>query len=912
MVDLSEAKTREEIIDPILKDELGWKEDYIQREVNSVKSKFASHKYEFFSGSVEKGVDRFIDYVLTDEYQNPIAIIEAKKFSVDPDKGEIQATTYQKDVEDQIKIAIPIFLTNGKKWYFKEKGYPMREVSGPFSQEDLVRKVHSIKNRKDLSNVEVNEKITDRSKSIQIVKQILNHFNLGNRKALINMATGTGKTRVAMAIIDALVKTKRVERVLFVVDRISLGNQAYGHGFQKFFHSTPQCLLNEQGFDDNKRFYVSTVQTLMAKQKSGGSYFQKFSPGFFDLIIFDEAHRSYYDRNNLVMKYFDSLILGLTATPSKTEERNTYDLFDCERGNPTVSYTYDEAVQDNVLAPYDSQIIETKVMGFGIKGLELDAELKTNLIKQEEDPEKFEVPGTKFAKYFKDEKTNDLIIQEFMNRCYKTQDGKPCKTIFFCISVDHAKELKKRFGKLYPNLADDVVRITSEQARYMDEVKRFEKDSSPRIALSVGVLDTGVDIPEICNLVFVRPVFSHIRFWQMVGRGTRHISACNHKDWLPEYDGIHDKKDFRILDFKFGEFSNVKEHQLESTDNKKTGTDIRIKIFEKELELLKKKLTDKEKKIIEEHVVEKVNKIDQKSFIVRDKVPIIKKVVSEKYNLEEHIKDLEDEIAPLLQFSEFGNGKVQTFISNCTDLFLYVKEGNKEGIDKIQDIAKEKLENIWSSNLEAVRSKSDEIMQVLQEKFWEELTFEDVDFLIREIAPLMVYYEKFRKARIHIDAPDFVKSVEDLKMEVKENPDLKKFKESELIQKIKKDGVTWKELVEISKQLSELNPAWSIENVQKTQDFVVFLRDILELKDLPDPEEMIKREFENLIKKENKNYNADQISFLRLLGSYFAHNKHLEKQDFTAHPLSEENPLQKFNTDQLVHIISEVEKIKIK
>jgi len=564
------------------------------------------------------------------------------------------------------------------------------------------------------------------------------------------------------------------------------------------------------------------------------------------------------------------------------------------------------------LAPYEAQIIGTKVMELGIKGLDLSSELKTNLIRQDTDPETFEMPGTKFAKQFKDEKTNDLIIQEFMNRCYKTSDGKPCKTIFFCVSVDHAKELKKRFGKLYPNLADDVVRITSEQARYMDEVKRFEKDSSPRIALSVGVLDTGIDIPEIMNLVFVRPVFSHIRFWQMVGRGTRNLQACTHKDWLPEENGVHDKRDFRILDFKFGDFSNIKEHQLESIDTKKSGTDVRIRIFEKELELLKKKLTDTEKKIIEEHVVEKVKKIDQKSFIVRDKVSLIKKVISEPHSLEKHIKDLEKDITPLLQFSEFGNGKIQTFILNCTDLFLYVKESNSDGIDKIQDITKEKLENIWSSNLEAVRNKSDEIMKVSQEKFWEDLTFDDVDFLIKEIAPLMIYYEKTRKARIHIDAPDFIKSVEELKMDVKENPDLEKFKESALIQKIKNGGVTWKELFEISKQLSELNPAWSMENVQKTQDFVVFLRDILELKDLPDPEQMIKDEFEGLIRRDNKNYNADQISFLRILGAYFAYNKHLEKQDFTAHPLSDENPLQKFNTEQLVHLISEVEKIKIR
>ena len=231
-------------------------------------------------------------------------------------------------------------MTNGWEWFIKERDYPLRKISGPFSQEDLQRKISLLKYKKDLSHVEINTNIIDRSKSIQIAKQILAHFNSGHRSALISMATGTGKTRVAMAIIDALVRCRWVQNVLFVVDRISLGRQAYNN-FQKFFESTPSCSLNEQGFTTNKRFYVSTVQTLMAKQEDGKRLFEKFSPGFFDLIIYDEAHRSYYDKQNLVMKYFDALKIGLTATPSKSEDRNTYELFECEIGKPTAEYTYD-------------------------------------------------------------------------------------------------------------------------------------------------------------------------------------------------------------------------------------------------------------------------------------------------------------------------------------------------------------------------------------------------------------------------------------------------------------------------------------------------------------------------------------------------------------------------------------------
>jgi len=927
MVNLSEKETREKYIDPIL-EEVGWKEEYIKREVNSVSSDFKKNKHDFKKGfGKEEG--RFIDYILVYEDQSPLAIIEAKRFSLDPEKGTIQATTYQKDIESKKGIAIPIFLTNGKKWYIKEKGYPMREISGPFSQQSLKKKLDNALRKKDISQIEINPNIVDRSRGIQIVKQILDHFNSGKRNALINMATGTGKTRVSMAIIDSLVnKAKSVTNVLFVVDRIALGNNAFYKGFQKFFRDTPQGLLNlekkqndfvhEKEFDRSKRFYVSTVQTLMAKRKQGGHAFQDFDPGFFDLIIYDEAHRSYYDKQNLVMNYFDSLKIGLTATPSKNEDRNTYDLFECERGKPTVEYTYDEAIKDGVLVPYDAQIIETKVTKFGIKGADLSPELKTMLIKQDADPDSFEMPGARLFKNFIDKKTNELIVTEFMNRCYRDEAGRPCKTIFFCVNVKHAQALKKVFDELYPKFSsEDVDVIVSSYDRYMDAVDRFLKDSSPRIALSVGVLDTGIDIPEAMNLVFVTPVFSHIRFWQMLGRGTRNKSAVignspDHVKWLPVYDGVHDKKDFRILDFKFGEFSNVKEHQLEKTDNKLSSEDIREKIFDKQLEVLKKKLDDKEKKIVEEHIIDRIKKIDQKSFIVRDKVPMIKKVVSREYDLTSHIKEIKSEIKPLLKFSEFGDGRIQTFISHCSDLFRYVKESDIDAISKEQKFVSERIINVWETNLEAVRKKEDGIKKILQDKFWNELTFEDIDFLIREIAPLMVYYEKQKKRIIKVDEKDFILDVEEFKMEIKENEEFEKFKNNPLIKKIGASGVTWKELQQISEKLSELNPSWDMETIQKRQDFILFLRNILDLKDLPDPEEVVRQEFEKLIIQKNKDYNAQQIAFLRLLASFFALNKHLERKDFALYPLSEERPLDKFSQRQLDDIIEKVAEIRLK
>ena len=606
MVNLSEKETRKKKINPIL-ERVGWKINggYVKEEVNSIKSNFETKEYKLFDGQVEKGVDRFIDYLLLSEDRSPLAIIEAKRTSVNVEKGEIQARVYRDDIEKKINIKIPIFLTNGDKWYYIDDLDRRRQIALPFKQKDLHRIVSLMQKKIDPARVKVNSSIVDRRRGVEAVKVVLEHISKGHREVLINMATGTGKTRVAMGLIEALRKANYVQKVLFVVDRISLGNQAKEKGFKQYFED-PVCELNTEGYSDSARLYVSTVQTLMSDIKPRGKFYEKFGTGAFDLIIFDEAHRSYYDRNNDIFKYFDAIKIGLTATPLTKDIRDidTYSLFNCEEGKPTYKYDYYSAVNEKVLVPYAAEIIETEVLSLGIEGKRLSKELKQKLLEQEQEPEKFQTPGSKFERFFTDEKTNELIIREFIERCYKTDDNRPCKSIFFCASVKHAEALEKLFQKLYPSLAKDVKVITSDRYLYMDEVKKFGKLDSPRIALSVGVLDTGIDVPEIMNLVFVKPVISKIRFWQMLGRGTRNYEACTskegHPEWLPtNKDGRHFKDNFLILDFKFGDWSNVIEHKLEGSNQRSPEINAKTRIFLEQVELLNKRLDDKEKKIIE-------------------------------------------------------------------------------------------------------------------------------------------------------------------------------------------------------------------------------------------------------------------------------------------------------------------------
>ena len=905
MEDLSERETRKKVIDPQLKG-VGWYKEYVKEEVNSLKSNFKSKEYILSSGEGDDS-GRFVDYLLLAEDNTPIAFIEAKKFSKSEDVGRTQARTYQKDIEKQTAEKIPYFLTNGNKWLFIDQDGIERYVSGPFSQSDLKRRIELFRKKRDPTKISIG-RIVDRPRSILVVKQLMEHIQKGNRSALVSMATGTGKTRVAMGMIDVLLRANIIRNVLFIADRIALANQAKSAGFKEFFQEAVIDLReNPKSFPNG--LYVTTVQTLRSGRNN--KVYEKFSPGFFDLVIFDEAHRSIYDPNKEVYRYFDAIKIGLTATPSTAESRNTFELFGCNGNKPTIEYSYDEALRDEVLAPYNAQMIDTKVLSLGIEGATLSKRLQLQLRKQEEDPRYMLLPGAGFAKVFMDDKTNELIVREFLNRCYKSDEGKPAKTIFFCANISHAKHIKKIFNKLDPKLSNDVQTIVSENYRYTDEIARFKLDSEPRIALSVGVLDTGVDIPEVCNLVFAKPVFSGIRFWQMLGRGTRNLNACRHKEWLPN----REKNDFLILDFTIGGHSNIKYHHLKEAKEAKVGIDALTRIFLNRVELLKKRLDPKQKEFVENKIIKEISALNRDSFIVREKLPIIKKVVSRKFDLKEYVEELRNEIAPLISLNPGNDPLVTSFILQVEKLFASILDEDVDKVCEVREYVKEKVENILQKDhLESVQAKREAIMKVFQDAFWEELTFEDVEFMIKELAPLMIYYEKNPKKVIQVDAPDVVLSVENFKKEVLEDGELKKFMETNpLIKKIKDgEGITPSELLKLEKQLQVLRPEITIDNVQRLQriDFLLFLRKILRLKQEYDPQVLIEREFDKHIMKHP--YNAEQIKFLRVLKKVFARTKRIELKDFTVPPLSNERPLDKFQTSELQEIVVKCNKIKMR
>lgn len=898
---ISEFRTRKQFIDPELKRE-GWTSKYIKEEVNSVKSNFKDKKIVIFDKNPQHNVDRFIDYLLLDEDYTPLAIIEAKRFSKDAETGRIQARTYAQDIESQINKKIPIFLTNGEKWIFIDEYGMERKVSGVFSQTDLKRRRDLYNNRKDPRTVKINTHIVDRPRSVTIVRKLSEHFSECHRAALIEMATGTGKTRVAMALIDLLIKSNMVRNVLFIADRIALVGQAKDNGFKKYF-TEPVADLRE-GFTTSSRLYVSTVQTLMGGKET--RLFEKFSPGFFDLIVFDEAHRSIYDKNNLIYQYFDCMKIGLTATPRERETQSTFDLF----GKATAEYSYDEAVRDGVLVPYFAHIISTKVLNEGIKQEDLDKFLKDQLRRQDVDPNTFEPTGSQFDRVFMDNKTNALIIKSFMENCYKSDEGKPAKSIFFCASKNHANKMKEVFGELFPKFASEVQVITSDMYRANDEVKRFKQKSSPRIALSVGMLDTGVDIPEVCNLVFIKPVASPIRFWQMLGRGTRNLEACKHKDWLPN----NKKDDFKIFDFVIGGHSNIEFHELERGKGTGVPNDVLTNIFNNRVALLEENLSPTERELITDKIRTTINELDEDFFLVREKSSIISRI-KKSDDFDDVVDELIDEVSPLI-ITQFGsNSKVSSFILKAEKLFNAVLDRNKEKIDKIRRELVFMIRNVADKdNLQVISEKKPQLIRAQQMEFWEDLTFEDVEFLVREIAPVMKYFEPTSRPVVDISAFDMIVDWKEFEKEVKEDESLKRLLErNESVRKLKEgEGITSRELLDLEKELSSLKPEITIEYIQKQQniDFLLFLRDIIKIKRNEDPRTMIEKRFDSYITN-NPQYTSRQLEFLMLLKKVFAERKHIEMKDLGSPPFEDENPLDLFSYEELVGIVDKCNRIRM-
>ncbi len=512
--DYSEAETRDYFIDLLLK-EAGWALDQAR-----------DREFEV-AGMPNRHDQGFVDYVLWGDDGKPLGLVEAKRTRRDSRVGQQQAKLYADCLEKQFGQRPVIFYSNGyEHWVWDDESYPPRAVHGFYKKPELELLIQRRGSRRPLADAEINPAIVERFYQTRGIRRIAEAFEQDHdRKALLVMATGAGKTRTVIALADLLMRCNWAKRVLFLADRVALVNQAVNAFKRHLPDGAPVNLVTEK--EAEGRVFVSTYPTMMGliDETKGGQ--RRFGVGHFDLVIIDEAHRSVFQKYRAIFDYFDSLLVGLTATPKDEVDRNTYGLFELENGVPTDAYSLEEAVRDGFLVPPRAVSVPLKFQREGIAYDELSEEDKDqwDALEWDEDgevPDRVEAEAVNKWLFNKD--TVDKVLAHVMTRGIKVAGGDRLgKTILFAKNQAHADFIADRFNANYPHYKGEFARVITFKTEYAQSlIEAFSnKDKAPHIAISVDMLDTGIDVPEVVNLVFFKLVRSKTKFWQMVGRGTR-------------------------------------------------------------------------------------------------------------------------------------------------------------------------------------------------------------------------------------------------------------------------------------------------------------------------------------------------------------------------------------------------------
>jgi type I restriction enzyme R subunit len=531
--DLPELATRQAYIDHYL-EEAGWR-----------LGDGCTHEEEVQGMPNETG-QGFVDYVLWGDDGKPLALVEAKRTSRNPMEGQRQGELYANCLEKRYGQRPLIFLSNGYRHrLWDDLRYPPRDVQGFYKKEEIVTLIRRREIRKHLANATLS-RIADRYYQQQAIRAIGESLERGRRKTLLVQATGTGKTRTAISLTELLYSCNWIKRVLFLADRTSLVLQAERAFRMLLPDCSPVNLVTNKGGEG--RVFLSTYPTMMNLiDAEDGHGIRRFGVGHFDLIIIDEAHRSVYQKYGAIFSYFDSLLAGLTATPRDEIDRNTYQLFDLEVGMPTDEYGLDQAVADRFLVSFKPISVSLKFPREGIRYTDLSVEEQAqwDLLDWDEDVQQSGlVESGALNNWLFNANTVDQGLKVLMTQgCPRGNGDGIGKTVIFARNHRHAQFIQERFDHNYPHLAGKIARVIDNQVSYAQSlIDEFaDPKSDLMIAISVDMLDTGIDVPEIVNLVFFKPVRSRTKFWQMVGRGTRLCPGL--------FGPGQDKQNFWIFDF---------------------------------------------------------------------------------------------------------------------------------------------------------------------------------------------------------------------------------------------------------------------------------------------------------------------------------------------------------------------------
>lgn len=548
---LNEDETRQLFIDMMLR-EAGW--DICTEKGAKVPGK-ACIEIKVNGMPNAEGVG-YVDYVLYDDDMKPLAVIEAKRTSKSPTEGYHQSKLYAECLAKECGYEPCRYCSNGFKTEVLDMlGYPKREVFAFHSKKDLQTMLEN-RNRALITDMHVNEEIAGRYYQIEGIKACCEAFNARRRHALMVLATGTGKTRLSIGLVELLMRNNWIKNVLFLADRRSLVRQAWKNFTKLLPNVTSCCLSDKSGERDlDARLILSTYQTMI---KMVDTEDKKFSVGRFNLIIVDEAHRSVFGKFGDIFDYFDALLLGLTATPREDVDKSTYELFHLEDGIPTADYPLERAVKDGFLVPYRQVRKESAIIDTGIRYDALSDEEKEQLEKVWEyeeaetatdpddphEPTPRDIDPNEIFKYIYNVDTVRRVLNDLMTEGLRINNGDMVgKSIIFAFNHKHAELIVNTFNEMYPELGSDFCQLIDNKVKYaQDLIDRFgEATKMPQIAVSVDMLDTGIDVPEVLNLVFFKKIYSKIKFNQMIGRGTR---LCPNV-----FGNGEDKKDFLIFDY---------------------------------------------------------------------------------------------------------------------------------------------------------------------------------------------------------------------------------------------------------------------------------------------------------------------------------------------------------------------------
>ncbi len=909
----NEKLTRKEIIDNRLK-QANWNVS----DRTQIIEEFDIHLTDVEEPTTPYAGHQYSDYVLLGKDGSPLAVVEAKKTSVDAAIGREQAKQYCCNIQSTQGGDLPFcFYTNGYDIYFWDlDNYPPKKVYGFPTREDLERYLYMRKARKQLAGELINTKIAGRNYQVASIRAVMEAIEKRKRKFLLVMATGTGKTRTCIALADALMRAGWIERVLFLVDRIALRDQTL-EAFKEHLPNEPRWpKKGDKEIETDRRIYVSTYPTMLNIIRNED---KTLNPHFFDLIVVDESHRSIYNTYQEILDYFNTITLGLTATPTDVIDHNTFQLFECEDGVPTFAYSYDEAV--NHIPPYlcNFQVmkIKTRFQDEGINKRTISLEDQQKLMLEGKEIEEINYEGTELEKKVINRGTNALIVREFMEESIKDANGVlPGKTIFFCITKAHARRIEEIFDSLYPEYKGELAKVlVSDDSRVYGKgglLDQFVHNDMPRIAISVDMLDTGIDVRELVNLVFAKPVYSYTKFWQMIGRGTRLLEPEKIKPWCTQKDN------FLILDC----WDNFEYFKLNPRGKELKGQiPLPVRLFGVRLEKIEEAQKQNKSEIVNKEIQKirkQVEALPKNSVVIMEARNELQRLEDENFwnNLtSDKMEFLDAFVKPLLRTVSDVDFKAMRFEKDIVEVSLAHLAGETEKFETLKESIIEEIGELPLS-INIVAREEELIRQAQTNHYWAtpagsgagilEDKFEE---LIQRLAPLM----KFREAVIPLAPAKFnLKDIVTEKEFVEFGPQhealsIAKYRElveqkinelvlsSLVLQKLKQgQDITSEEAEQLAEELYNEHPHITIDLLRKVYNhrkavLVQFIKHILGIEHLETFAESVTKAFDDFISKHSY-LTSRQLQFLDLLKNFVLEKGDVSKRNLIESPFTMLHP----------------------